>query len=102
MYFSGFYFYYTDYYILFQIFNYLYLALIIKSEKILFLSIKLAYLSIIKNIFEKIIVQLTRLFEDLNINTRFKIVWIGFLYLSKIIYMVTKLKKIYIYGNPYN
>lgn len=50
-----------------------------------------------KNIFEKIITQLIKSLEELNINIKFKIVWAGFLRLGKITYMVSKLKKKFIF-----
>lgn len=48
---------------------------------------------ITKDILKKIFVQPTKSFNDLNINTIFKIALAEFLYLYKIIYTASKLNK---------
>lgn len=57
-----------------EVFDDLRLALIIKSEKTLFLSMKSIYFLITKDIFEKIIAHFIKSLKDLKIDTAFKIV----------------------------
>lgn len=53
------------------------MALIIKDGRQLFLSKKLDYLSIIKDILKKITKEKHLLILDLDIDTMFKVVWEG-------------------------
>lgn len=66
--------YHIDYYFSLKAFDILYIALIIKSKKRLFLKKKAICLPIIKDILEKIIENKRIDFDKLNIDTKLKVV----------------------------
>lgn len=86
-------FYNINYHLNVKAFDTLCIIFIIKKEKKLFLKQKATYLLIINNILKKIIDNKFVSMNKLNIDITFKIAWIDFLDLEKIIYTSTKLKK---------
>lgn len=82
-----------DHHLSLEAFDIPYIVLIIKGEKKLFLKQKTIRLPITKNVLEKITKNKPVELNKLNINTAFKIAWVGFLCLEEIIYTDTKLKK---------
>lgn len=69
------------------------IVLIIKSEKRFFPKQKATYLPITKDIMEKITENNSVIFDELNIDTAFKVAWAGSLRLGEIMYTGTKLKE---------
>lgn len=85
--------YYINHHLSLEAFDTLYITLIIKRRKRLFLKRKAICLSITKDILEKIMDYKPIDFDKFNINTAFKVVLAGFLHLDEFTYIGTELKK---------
>lgn len=85
--------YYIDHHLSLEAFDTPRIMLIIKRRKRLFLKRKAIYLPITKDILEKIMDYKPIDLDKFNINTAFKVVLAGFLYLGKFTYIDIELKK---------